>query len=105
MAAYMEFMNYKKFYRLVGISKIVVSSVTCIFCVSFSMTGWSTLSYSFNKQAKTESLVFDLWPFHLVFMIGIGLMGLVAFFQIIEDVVAYKNGDHLSGKLDLVADI
>jgi hypothetical protein len=32
-------------------------------------------------------------------------MGLVAFFQIIEDVVAYQNGDHLTGEIDLVADI
>jgi hypothetical protein len=32
-------------------------------------------------------------------------MGLVAFFQIIEDVVAYRNGEHLKGEIELVADI
>jgi TRAP-type C4-dicarboxylate transport system permease small subunit len=105
MAAYIEYLNHRKFYRLVGLSKIAVSAITSIFCISFSIAGWSTLQYSFTKDAMTDSLVFNLWPFHLLFMIGIGLMGLVALFQIIEDVVAYKNGDHLAGDIVLVADI
>jgi hypothetical protein len=63
------------------------------------------LEYSYSMGIKSDSLMFVLWPFHVVFILSIGLMGLVAFFQIIEDVVAYKNGDHLSGELDLIADI
>jgi len=105
MAAAIEYLNHKKCYRLVGLSKIAATATTSILCISLSISGWSMINYSFSMKIKSDSLVFELWPFHFLFIAGIGLMGLVAFFQIIEDVVSYKNGDHLNGAIALVADI
>jgi len=105
MAAVIEYLNHKKYYRAVGLAKIAATSVTSIWCLALSVAGLSMLSYSYSMKIRSDSLMFELWPFHLAFVLGIGLMGLVAFFQIIEDVVAYKNGDHLSGEIELVADI
>jgi TRAP-type C4-dicarboxylate transport system permease small subunit len=105
MAAVIEYLNHKKLYRLVGLAKIASSFVTSALCLTLSVAGTSMLEYSYSMGIKSDSLMFVLWPFHVVFILSIGLMGLVAFFQIIEDVVAYKNGDHLSGELDLIADI
>jgi TRAP-type C4-dicarboxylate transport system permease small subunit len=105
MAAVIEYLNHKKFYRVVGLSKILATTITSVFCLGLSFAGLSMLDYSFAMKIRSDSLMFELWPFHVTFVLGIGLMGLVAFFQIIEDVVAYKNGDHLKGEIDLVADI
>jgi len=105
MAAVLEYLNHKKLYRLVGISKIIATTFTSFFCISLSVAGLSMLDYSFSMKIRSDSLMFELWPFHVTFVLGIALMGLVAFFQIIEDVVAYKNGDHLKGEIELIADI
>lgn len=105
MAAVIEYLNHKKFYHAVGLAKIAATTVTSVWCLALSVAGLSMLSYSYSMKIRSDSLMFELWPFHLTFVLGIGLMGLVAFFQIIEDVVAYKNGDHLSGEIELVADI
>lgn len=105
MAALIEYLNYKKCYRIVGVSKIVATIMTTILCISLSISGWSMLTYSYVIDVKSDSLVFNLWPFHFFFVLSLGLMGLVAFFQIFEDIVAYKNGEHLKGQIDMIADI
>lgn len=105
MAALIEYLNHKKFYRTVGLSKIFATLVTSVLCLSLSISGFSMVEYSYDMDVKSDSLVFNLWPFHVLFVVGIGLMGLVAFFQIIEDVIAYKNGEHLKGEIEMVADI
>lgn len=105
MAALIEYLNYKKCYRIVGISKIIATITTAVLCLSLSISGWSMVEYSYAIDVKSDSLVFNLWPFHFFFVLSIGLMGLVALFQIIEDIVAYKNGEHLKGQIDMVADI
>ena len=105
MAALIEYLNHKKYYRIVGLSKIVSTTLTTVLCFALSYAGWSMVTYSYSVELKSESLVLDLWPFYFFFVLGIGLMGLVAFFQIIEDVVAYRNGEHLKGEIELVADI
>lgn len=105
MAALIEYLNHKKCYRIVGLSKIVATASTTVLCISLSISGWSMFSYSYDIDLRSESLFLYLWPFHLVFVASIGLMGLVALFQIIEDIVAYKNGDHFKGQIDMVADI
>ena len=105
MAALIEYLNYKKCYRIVGLSKIVSTTLTTVLCFSLCYAGWSMVTYAYSVDLKSESLVLELWPFYFSFVLGIGLMGLVAFFQIIEDVVAYRNGEHLKGEIELVADI
>lgn len=105
MAALIEYLNHKKYYRIVGLSKIISTAITSILCLSLSISGWAMVTYSYDIDVKSDSLVFNLWPFHVCFVLGIGLMGVVAFFQIIEDVIAYKNGEHLKGEIELVADI
>jgi TRAP-type C4-dicarboxylate transport system permease small subunit len=105
MAAAIEYLNHKQCYRIVGLSKIVATTLTAALCLSLGYSGWSMVTYAYSINLKSESLVLDLWPFYFFFVLGISLMGLVAFFQIIEDVVAYRNGDHLKGEIDMVADI
>ena len=105
MAALIEYLNHKKFYRIVGLSKIFCTATTSVLCLSLSISGYSMVEYSYDLDVKSDSLVFNLWPFHVMFVLGMGLMGLVAFFQIIEDVIAYKNGEHLKGEIEMVADI
>ncbi len=105
MAAAIEYLNYKKFYRTVGIARIVATVATAALCLSLSISGWEMVSYSYSMNVTSMSLAFDLWMFHVMFVVGLGLMGLVALFQIVEDVIAYSNGDHLLGEVDMIADI
>jgi len=105
MAAIIEYLNHKKFYRVVGLSRILATIATAALCLSLSVSGWEMVSYSYSMNVTSTSLAFDLWMFHVMFVISMGLMGLVALFQIIEDVIAYANGEHLLGQVDLIADI
>ena len=60
---------------------------------------------SLNKYELTESLFFLMWPFHTCLAIGLGLMSVVAFLQIIEDVHSYIKGDHFREKIELSTDV
>ena len=105
MAAVIELLNHKKWYRTVGICRILSTVAIALLCISLSISGWEMVSYSYSMNVTSMSLAFDLWMFHVMFVLGLGLMGVVAFFQIIEDVIAYSNGEHLIGEVDLIADI
>ena len=42
---------------------------------------------------------------HTCLAIGLGLMSLVAFLQIIEDIHSYIKGDHFTEKVELSTDV
>ncbi|HJL52708.1 MAG TPA: hypothetical protein QF695_08725, partial [Arenicellales bacterium] len=64
-----------------------------------------TIARSIFMHRKTQSLIFDLWPFQAVLMIGFGLMGLVAFIQTVEDIVSFWKGDYLDATAKQTTDI
>jgi len=105
MNAAMQLLNAHGFYRLVGLARIAVSAIIALFCGSLSVTGWPTLSYAIEKNLSTYSLLIPLWPFYLMLMLGFGLMALIAFLQMIEDIISYTRGEHLDGEIETVTDI
>ena len=90
---------------LIGIAKIIVSTIVCIFCGSLTYTPISTIQYSIKINELTESLFFLMWPFHFCLAIGLGLMSLVGFLQIIEDIHSYIKGDHFREMIELSTDV
>ena len=105
MSAFLQLLDAKGFYRTVGASKIFVSVIIFIFCLSLTITGWSTVEYSYEMEEKTQSLWIPLWPFHVSLLIGIGLMALVAFLQTIEDIISYKKGEHFETRVEVATDV
>jgi len=105
MGAVIEYLNHKKFFRVVGLLKIASTTSIAALCLLFCYAGWEMVNYSYSMDLTSPSLFLALWPFHVLFVLSMGLMGVVAFFQIIEDVIAYINGDHLAGEVDLISDI
>lgn len=105
MNAIVQLCHAQGYFRMVGIMRILVSAIVSIFCGSLCVTGWSTVSYAFERDLSTYSLLIPLWPFYLVLMVGFGLMSLIAFLQTIEDIISYKRGEHLDSEMELTTDI
>ena len=105
MSAVLQLLSAYKFFRLIGFAKIFVSTTVCIFCASLTYTAISTIQYSIQISGLSESLFFYMWPFHTCLAIGLGLMSLVAFLQIIEDIHSYIKGDHFTEKVELSTDV
>ena len=105
MSAFLQLLDAKGFYRSVGFCKIFVSFIIFIFCLSLTVTGWSTVEYSYEMEEKTQSLWIPLWPFHVSLLIGLGLMALVAFLQTIEDIISYKKGEHFTSRVEVATDV
>ncbi len=105
MSAFLQLLDAKGFYRTVGFCKIFVSLIIFIFAFSLTITGWSTVEYSFEMEEKTQSLWIPLWPFHVSLLLGIGLMALVAFLQTVEDIISYKKGEHFTSRVEVATDV
>jgi TRAP-type C4-dicarboxylate transport system permease small subunit len=105
MSAFLQLISAYSFNRIIVLAKIFVSTVVCIFCGSLTFTSISTIQYSIKINELTESLFFLMWPFHTCLAIGLGLMSLVAFLQIIEDIHSYIKGDHFTEKVELSTDV
>ena len=46
-----------------------------------------------------------MWPFYFILALGMGLMSLVAFLQIIEDIHSYIKGDHFTAEVEAATDV
>ena len=93
MAAVLQALSKRGLHKTVAVMDIVVSLCIFLFCSSLMVTAWPTIQRSILMHRKTESLAMYLWPFQVALMIGLGLMGLVALIQTIEDVVAFCRGN------------
>ncbi len=105
MNAIIQLLHSKGHFRMVGLSRIIVSAIITIFCATIAITGTSTLTYAIDRELTTYSLVIPLWPFYLILMIGFGLMAFVAFLHTIEDIVAFARGEHLEADIELTTDV
>ena len=105
MSAFLQLISAYGYHRTIGICKILVSFITCIFCGSLTYTAIFTIEYSIGIGERTESLFFFMWPFHLCLAIGLGLSSLVAFLQTVEDVHKYIKGDHFRETVEAATDV
>ena len=46
-----------------------------------------------------------MWPFHFILATGMGLMCVVSFLQFIEDIDAYRKGDHFTTEVEVATDV
>lgn len=105
MNAIVQLCHARGYFKTVGILKIFVSAVIVIFCGSIGITGWSTLSYAWNRDLSTYSLLIPLWPFYLILMFGFLLMAFVALLQTIEDIVSFARGEYLDAEIEITTDV
>ena len=105
MSAIVQLLHSRGHLKAVGLLKIVVSAVIVLFCGSVGATGWSTLSYAWERDLSTYSLLIPLWPFYLILMAGFLLMALVAFLQTIEDIISFARGEYLTAEIELTTDV
>ena len=85
--------------------KIFVSFFISLFTGSLTFTAYSTIEYSIQLGERTESLFFFMWPFYFILALGMGLMSLVAFLQLIEDIHSYIKGDHFTAEVEAATDV
>ena len=105
MNAIIQLLHSRGHFKTVGISKIVISAIIVLFCCSVGITGWSTLSYAWDRNLTTYSLLIPLWPFYLILMFGFLLMAFVAFMQMIEDIISFTRGEYLDAKIEMTTDV
>ncbi len=105
MNAAVQLMHGRGLFRSVGILKIVVSAVIVLFCTAVGITGWSTLSYAWERNLTTYSLLIPLWPFYFILMFGFLLMAFVAFLQTVEDIVSFVRGEHFDAEIEMTTDV
>ena len=105
MNAIVQLIHSRGHLKTVGLSKIVVSAIIALFCGSVGVTGWSTLSYAWDRNLTTYSLVIPQWPFYLILMFGFLLTAFVAFLQMIEDIIGFARGEYLDAKIEIATDV
>ena len=105
MSAMMQFLQSRGHYKTIGIAKIVVSAVILLFCGSVGVTGWSTLSYAWDRNLTTYSLLIPLWPFYLILMFGFLMMAFIAVLQMVEDITSFARAEYLDTKIEVTTDI
>ncbi|MDP6705832.1 MAG: TRAP transporter small permease [Alphaproteobacteria bacterium] len=105
MNAIVQLLQSRGYYKTVGIMRILVSAVILLFCGAISVTGWSTLSYAWDRDLMTYSLIIPLWPFYLILMFGFGLMAFIAALQMIEDIVSFVRGEYVDAEIELTTDV
>ena len=76
-----------------------------LFCGSVGVTGWSTLSYAWDRNLSTYSLLIPLWPFYLILMSGFLLMAFIAFLQVIEDIISFARVEYLHAEFEETTEI
>lgn len=105
MSAVLQLLNTKGFHRTVGFCKIFISFFISIFTASLTYTAYFTIEYSIQIGERSESLFFFMWPFYFILALGMGLMSLVAFLQLIEDIHSYIKGDHFTAEVEAATDV
>lgn len=105
MNAIVQLLNARGYYKTVGVLKIVASAITGVFCIAIGVTGWATLTYAYERDLMTYSLLIPLWPFFLALMIGFLLMAFVALLQFIEDIIGFVREERLDGEIELITDV
>jgi len=105
MNAILQLLHTRGYLKTVGIMKMVVSAIVTVFCGSIGITGWSTLTYAYERDLMTYSLLIPLWPFFLILMFGFLLMGFIAFLQLIEDIISFVRKEYLDGEIEFITDV
>ena len=105
MGAIIQALHSRGHHMAVGIARILVSAVIVAFCGAIGVTGWPTLTYAWDRDLTTYSLLIPLWPFYLILMFGFLLMSFIAFLQLIEDVVGFARREYLDAEFDATTDV
>lgn len=105
MNAFVQLAHSRGYHKAVAISQIFVSAGIALFCGAIGITGWATLSYAWNRDLSTYSLLIPLWPFYLILMIGFILMAIVALLQVVEDIDALVSGKYLDAEFEAITDV
>ena len=100
-----QLLHSRGHYKTIGIAKIVVSMVILLFCGSIGVTGWSTLTYAWDRYLTTYSLLIPLWPFYLILMFGVLMMAFIAVLQMVEDIISFARAEYLDTKIEVTTDI
>ena len=105
MGAIIQVLHSRGHHMAVGIARILVSATVIVFCGAIGVTGWPTVSYAWDRDLTTYSLLIPLWPFYLILMFGFLLMSFIAFLQLIEDVVSFARREYLDAEYDATTDV
>jgi TRAP-type C4-dicarboxylate transport system permease small subunit len=105
MSAIIQLIHSRGHYKAVGLTKIVVSAFIAVFCGAVGVTGWSTLSYAWNRDLTSYSLLIPLWPFYLILMFGFLLMAFVAMLQTVEDIISFSREEYLDAEMEMTTDV
>lgn len=105
MSVVIQMLHGWGYYRLVGLLKIFVSAVISVFSGAIAVTGWASLSYAWERDVMTYSLIIPFWPFYLILIIGFGLLAFVAGLQTVEDIISFCRGDHHRHDLHMTTDV
>lgn len=105
MGAIVQLLHSRGHHKAVGMVRILVSGIVVLFCGAIGVTGWPTLSYAFDRDLTTYSLLIPLWPFYLILMFGFLVMAFIALLQLIEDIINFKRREYLNAEIEVTTDV
>ena len=105
MGAIVQMLHSRGHRKAGGIARIVVSAVVVGFCGAIGVTGWPTVSYAWDRDLTTYSLIIPLWPFYLILMFGFLLMSFVALLQLVEDIASFVRRGYLDAEYETTTDV
>ncbi len=105
MNAIVQLLHSRGYFRVVGALRVIVSAIIMVFCAAIGITGWPTLSYALDRDLTTYSLLIPLWPFYSILMFGFLLMSIIAFLQLIEDIISFARNEHIDSELEITTDV
>lgn len=79
--------------------EVLGAAVGLLFCGYLVWRGLEAAQLMVSQNRMTESLVFPLWFFFIIFLIGMGLMVVSFFFQLYQEIQALRGKEVLVEKM------
>ena len=84
---------------IAGALEVLGAAVGLLFCGYLVWRGLEAAQLMVSQNRMTESLVFPLWLFFIIFLVSIGLMAVSFFFQLYQEVQALRGKEVLVEKM------
>ncbi|MFN3743912.1 MAG: TRAP transporter small permease [Hyphomicrobiaceae bacterium] len=74
-------------HRLAAVINAVACAVVVIFCAMFVYYGLPGAERTWRTGRMTESMIIPLWPFQYALLVGMGMLGVTAAFQLYQEIL------------------
>ncbi len=88
MSALIDVLEKAGWTRFVLVTRAIFSALGLVVYSAIAWTGIPTLERSMLLERKTQSMVFEIWPFQAILIVAFTLLAIVCVFQLYQDIRA-----------------